>query len=128
VGLGRSSYKLNCPFIEQFDPVCAMAEHRALLNSIEEINDVLGSSDPESMADTLLRMGLINESANQKLGLDSVIAKKKARIISNTVLLKVKAEPERRFPDFVSFLKKQKFDGVVATIAKEYGKHWAIYK
>jgi len=74
VGLGRSSYKLNSPFSEQVDPECTMAEYKALLNCIEDINDVLGSSDPESMAGTLLRMGLINAGDSQKLSMDSVIS------------------------------------------------------
>jgi len=50
---------------------------------------------------------LINEGDSQKLGLDSVIPMKKAHIILNTVLLKVKAQPEKYFPNFVSFFEEK---------------------
>jgi len=95
-----------------------MSKHGALLNCIEDIYEVIGGNEPEFITEMLLRMGLINEGNSQKLGLDSFTPKKKALLISNTFLLKIKAESEKHFPDFVSFLRK-KFDSVVATISQK---------
>ena len=85
------------------------AEYQAILESLPVINATLASEDPKSMAPALLGKELINTRDSERIALPTTIDSDAARIISNTVLKKVKAKPEKVFKDFLNFLEDSHF-------------------